>query len=482
MNERSAHDVVLVRAIEATDGAREFWTDADRAWAGRTAAEIVGEQAPDDVFVGRRAALVLERLGDRFPKIGALSRVPTARGALAAVAAIAAFAIGALGVDIGPGHMINLLAPPVLALLVWNLAVYAALLVALAASSRHRVARGPLRRTVVAWFRDVARPVARKPGVPRALAVAFARFAVDWPALAIPLWQQRGARLLHLAAAALALGAIAGLYIRGIALEYRAGWQSTFLDATDVARLLHFVLAPGAWLTGIGIPDAARLQAIAGGSAGENAAPWIHLFAATILLIVIVPRVALAGAAWLRERHLARRFPLALDAAYFQRLLHARREGTAQVVAIPYSFDVPQPNREGLAKLMLRVFEGGVDLAWCAPVPYGDDTLPGLPRAAPAGVVAVFNLTATPERENHGAFAAALAERIAGRAPLAVVVDTSDFIDRFADQRRRLDERETAWREVLEPRRITPLFVRLVEPDLAQAGDVFADPAARATH
>lgn len=479
MNERMARDVVLVRAIEATDGARDFWSDADRAWAGRTAAEIVGEKAPDDSFIGRRAALVLERLTDRFPKARALSRLPATRGVLAPVAAIAAFVIGAAGVDVGPGRMINLLAPPVLALLVWNLAVYVALLVAWAASRHHRGARGPVRRTVVAWFRDVARPVPRKSGVPRALAVAFAQFAASWPALAMPLWQQRATRLLHVAAAALALGAVAGLYLRGVALEYRAGWQSTFLDATDVARLLHFVLAPGAWLTGIAIPGPDRLHAIAGGTAGENAATWIHLYAATLLLVVIIPRLALAGAAWMRGRHLERRFPVALDAAYFQRLLHARREGTARVVAAPYSFDVPQANREGFAKLMLRAFDAGVDVTWCPPVPYGDDALPDLPGAAFAGVVAVFNLTATPERENHGAFVAALAKCAAGRAPLGVVVDTSDFGDRFKDPRRRV-EREAAWREAVGPHGAAPHFVRLVEPDLEQAGDVFADDDARA--
>ena len=76
MNERTAREVVLVRAIELADGAREIWSDADRAWAGRTAAEIVGEKATGDAFLGRRATLVLERFSERFPKVRALSHVP----------------------------------------------------------------------------------------------------------------------------------------------------------------------------------------------------------------------------------------------------------------------------------------------------------------------------------------------------------------------------------------------------------------------
>ncbi|MFI4888590.1 MAG: DUF2868 domain-containing protein, partial [Burkholderiales bacterium] len=109
MNEHTARDVVLVRAIETADGAREIWSDSDRVWAGRAAAEIVGEAAPDATFLGHRAALVLARLTERFPRVHALSRTPSARGWIAPVAGIGAFVIGAAGVDIGPAHRINLL-------------------------------------------------------------------------------------------------------------------------------------------------------------------------------------------------------------------------------------------------------------------------------------------------------------------------------------------------------------------------------------
>jgi hypothetical protein len=482
MNEHTARDVVLVRAIETADGAREIWSDSDRVWAGRAAAEIVGEAAPDATFLGHRAALVLARLVERFPRVHALSRTPSARGWIAPVAGIGAFVIGAAGVDIGPAHRINLLAPPVLALFVWNLAVYVALLAAAIASRRRprAIAQGPVRRAVVAWLRDVTRPL-RESIAPPPLVAAFGRFASDWSTLAMPLWQQRAARLLHGCAAALAAGAIAGLYIRGVALEYRAGWQSTFLDAADVARLLHVVLAPGAWLTGISVPGVDRLRAIAGAGAGENAAPWIHLYAATILLIVIVPRLALAGIAWTRERWLARSFPIALTHSYFQRLLHAWREGTAHVIALPYSFDIPAGHREGLVKLMTRVFQSGVEIAWEPPVAYGDDELPGFPASPVAGVVMVFNLTATPERDNHGALAGALAARVARRAPLIAIVDTSDFIDRFHDQPRRIAERQASWQQELQAQGIEPLFVRLAKPDLREAGAALASRFERAT-
>lgn len=476
MDERSAREAVLVRAIETADGAREIWSDADRAWATRASAEVVGEHARDDSFIARRADLVLERLAERHPRIRALSRLPSARSWLAPLLALLAFVVGAVGADVSPTQRINLLAPPVLALLAWNVGVYVALLASFMTPRRGAAPPGPLRRGVIAWLGEMT-PRIRKSVAPRPIVAAFRRFASEWPALAFPLWLRRTARLLHFGAAMLALGAITGLYVRGIALEYRAAWQSTFLDAQAVARLLKIVLAPGAWLTGIAVPDAAHLATIGADSAGENAARWIHLYAATLAAVVIVPRLVLAAVGWIGERRLERRFPLPLAHAYFQRLLHVWHEGAAKVAVLPYSFDASPSVREGLGKLMARVFDANVDVGWCASTPYGSDALPDFPQSA--SVVALFSLSATPEPENHGAFVDALQRHGAAR-PVAIV-DTTDLVDRMSADPRRIAEREAAWRQMLEAHGVEPLFVRLVEPDLREAGTALATRLERAS-
>jgi hypothetical protein len=460
-----------MRIPHATSCAREVWSDADRVWAGRTAAELVGEHASVGAFVGRRAALALERMAERQPWIARVRHSKVPRAWIGWVVAAVAFVTGAVGVDIGPAHRINLLAPPVLALLVWNIVVYGLLVAALLRRVGHREPHAPdsVRSFAARWL-GAASGTPRDVAASGPVASALARFAVDWTALAAPTWQQRAARVLHVAAAALAAGAIAGLYIRGIALEYRAAWESTFLGPEDVARLLHLVLAPGAALTGIAIPDAAHLRELGGSSPGENAAPWIHLYAATITVVVILPRLALAAIAWFRERRLARRFPLRIDGAYFQRLLHAWREGTVRAVAVAYSFDVPKRNAASLPILLTRVFQAPVDIEWLAPVRYGDDALPPLPPSPLGVVIVVFNLAATPERENHQAFAAAFAGRVGDRAPLVVIVDTTEFADRFRDVPGRIAEREGTWRQVLGAQ---ALFVRLAEPDLRAAAAAF---------
>src|SRR5262245_47733453 len=69
MDETAALNVVAVRAIETADGSRALWSDDDRAWASRAAAEVVGADAPPEIFLARRATLTIERLGARQPTL-----------------------------------------------------------------------------------------------------------------------------------------------------------------------------------------------------------------------------------------------------------------------------------------------------------------------------------------------------------------------------------------------------------------------------
>ena len=470
MNERAARDVTLVRAIETADVDRAIWSDAERTAASRAAAESVGASASDDAFIAERARFTLARIGKRHPNVQSLSRAPAFRAWVTPIVFATAFALGALGADVGPAHQINLLAPPILALIAWNLAVYIVLVATLLVRPR-RGSLGPLRQRIVGWMRDNVGPL-RRSTLPQPLVSAVARFGTDWPALALPLWRMRAASLLHASAAFLAFGAIVGLYVRGIALEYRAAWQSTFLDAQTVAAILHVVLAPGAWLTGIAIPDASHLATIGAASAGENAAPWIHLYAGTILLLVIAPRAVLAAWSFLRELAFVRRFPVPLGEPYFRRLVSAWRGGDARVVAVSYSYAVQTARRESLVRIMTRAFESPVAITWLPDVAYGSDEVPELPQMSLAGVLVVFSLNATPERDNHGAFAAALASRSVGATPLVAVVDTSDFVERFAPERIR--EREAAWEQALALAGIDVIFVRLASPDVQPAADALA--------
>ena len=152
-------------------------------------------------------------------------------------------------------------------------------------------------------------------------------FALLWSRHAAPLTGQRVALVLHVAAAALALGLIAGLYLRGLVLDYRIGWESTFIDAPLVETALGMLLGPASALTGITIPEVAPLRLAPGVQATASAAPWIHLLAVTLLLVVVLPRSLLALLAYGGARHRARHFNLPLVTPYFEGLHPLMRPG-----------------------------------------------------------------------------------------------------------------------------------------------------------
>ena len=470
MNERALLDTLAIRAVETSDVDREVWSDSDRDWATRTAAETVTAAAPPELFLSRRAALALDRLGSRHPAfrrtVLALAWRPWVGIAIMIVALVAGFASD----QIGSAGRINLLAPPMLGLLAWNVAVYSWLAWhALPRTGRARQAEEhPLRRGVTRIAAGMTASMTAN-SVP-ALVRALQAFTLSWSGAVSKLYAARATRILHLAAAVFAVGMLAGLYLRGIAFEYRASWESTFLDAQQVHRLLSLVLVPGSALTGIQVPDVQAIAAIrsSDASAGENAARWLHLFAATVLIVVIVPRVGLGLTAAAFERVRMHKLALPRDDPYALRLLRAFQEGPAHVSVLPYSYHVAAASQEGIRRLLERAFAPSADIEFQAPVAYGGED--ALPHDGPARgpLVALFNLTATPESGSHGAFAAALARR-SPAWPLIAIVDETPYRDRLGEDAARLDARREAWRDVLGAHAVQPVFVDLARPDLATA-------------
>jgi hypothetical protein len=302
-----------------------------------------------------------------------------------------------------------------------------------------------------------------------AVSTVLGVFLAEWARASAPLAAARVGRSLHIAAFAFGLGAIAGMYVRGLVLEYRAGWESTFISADAVHSLLAFVLGPAAALTGIPIAEVPRLEAMRFG-AGENAAPWIHLYAATVALVVLVPRLLLALGTWVAERQLAARFPVALDEPYFARLTRQLGREPARLRVVPYSYQLTPPAVLGLQAIAARLFGPHAEVTVAPGISWGgEDALPdGLVPAGPhALVLVVFSMAATPEAENHGAFLAAVTTAAGRATPVVAIVDESGFRKRFAHEPRRLDERRVAWRELLAARGREPVFADLEAPDHA---------------
>lgn len=449
MTETDARTVLLIRAFESTPSAA--WSPDDSAWASAEARRVDGEEVPFEHFLARRAQLAHARLAQRDVKTGAAAASFGAHAGLGWIAMLIAFVLGVAGDAIGPSQRINILAPPLLALLAWNLVVYLALLLRLDATP------GPLRRLAL-------RATHALPIDP-----AVARFVPDWLRASGALQSARIASVLHAAAAALVIGALASLYLRGIAFEFRAGWDSTFLTPATVHRVLEVVLGPAAFLSGLPLPDVDRLAQLrfAVGN-GENAGPWIHLYAITLGLAVVLPRVLLAAVATARARSLARNFPLALDDDYFVRLRRAFSGERVDALVLPYSYRLPDGADKRLSAALDRIAGPNIALTVLAPLPQGaeDDLQRWLADSPPAQlIVALFAATATPEHETHGTFVRALASHAAARR-LLVLVDEAEFRRRFtgAEGARRLDERRAAWLRLLADQNVEPVFVDLGVP------------------
>jgi hypothetical protein len=356
MNEATAGEVLLLRAYESNGFAP--WTETDRAWASRTALQAVGADAPAEAFLAARAQVALRKLEAFDPVLARWRAWRPWRVEWLLLAAVAGFAVGVLVDRIGGTQRINLLAPPVWAAIAWNLAVYAWLALR---QLRRRAAPGGLRRTLAAGLRRWRlRAVAQGAAPSQAVWQAF---ATDWAARSLPLQAARIALALHVAAAALALGLIAGLYLRGLVLDYRVGWESTFLDTGSVQRLLSVLLASATALSGIALPDTAGLQALRvpqAEGAAASAAPWIHLYALQLLLLVVLPRLALALAAAWRARRGQRHFALPLDEPYFQRLRWLQRGGSIPVRVWPHAHTPAAPALAAAQRLFTRVCGDGV--------------------------------------------------------------------------------------------------------------------------
>lgn len=462
MNEDRAREVTLLQAFETVQPPGSSWTEDDRAWATRVALE--DGAADTETFVARRARHALQRLAPREPSAAKWLARRLWQRRWIAWSALAGLIIGLLADSIGSSQRINLLAPPLWAVLAWNAVVFLLLL-------GHALARLLMRKTrpggLVRLMQRLLRFGRGLPGPANAgSASALQTFATLWLRRSAPLSTARAATLLHVAAAALALGLIAGMYLRGLVLDYRAAWESTFLTADAAHAILASVLAPAVAISGIALPDAATfelLRSAHGSSApGAPAAAWIHLLALTLLLFVVLPRTLLALADALRARWLAAHVALPLGDAYFQRLDRQQHGDVAQVVVLPYASTPSAQAALGLRAMLAPALGDGLQIRVAPTMAFGaeDETAAALPPGTTLAV-ALFDLAATPEAENQGRFAQQLAARVPPGAAAIVLVDEATFGRRFGADSARFAERRDSWRVFAETLGTLPVFVDL---------------------
>lgn len=469
MNEQLARDVVLVRAIETSDMGHAVLSDDDRMYASRSARELAQWQAADrksdvtfELFLQQRSEQILKRLAERTPAIKPLIQGHGAGSWFAIGLPLLALLVGALLDRIADPHRVDLLSLPLLGIIGWNVIVYVCVLV-FALIPAKKTGAGMLRR-----FSVGSAQVPRK--LPEALAAGLTRFIAEWTELSAKLSRARLARTFHLAAAAFALGAIVSLYARGLTSQYGAGWESTFLNATQVHQILSWIFAPALLifpLQGFTLADVEALH-FTGVTLTGSGARWVHLYAATVLLLVVLPRCLLAIAYQLRVAIMRRNFPLDIGQPYFRKLSgQVGNVDPGLLRVLPYSYTLDEARDRGLATIAAALLGEQARVMLRPSLAYGEDPVDAIGPDAPGVTVTavLFSLAATPEKENHGAVLDQL--RRASPRGIAVLVDESSLTQRAGNQPGadgRLAERTALWRQFCHAHGCTATIVNLLEP------------------
>jgi uncharacterized protein DUF2868 len=361
-----AAKILLVRAIEESEPATAVSPEADAA-----ASAARGDAGELDWLLHRATHRLALDLAPYAPLLH-LADAPHAPAWLFAIP----FAVGLLSNWLGTTGQIHVLYNPIAVLVAWNLALYAALvaapLVARAVRSRRTHAAPPapaapvaraaparprgarswlLRRAAPTFFFRMRRDVERGAAGAAFAARVARRFWSLWidAAGALPAGNVR--RILHGGAAALAVGAVAGMLVRGVFFEYAMVWRSTFVrDPAVVADVLRIALGPASLVQGHALPTAADAERMMS-AAGVPAAPWIALWVVTAGLFVLVPRAVLVAEATLRRRVRARRIELSLDDPYYEALLAGVRRAEIERIQGEIDGDV----RAEIARLVASI-------------------------------------------------------------------------------------------------------------------------------
>ena len=486
MDENAARQVMLVRAIESTDTARQVLSDDDRTYASQSAQALAQWDASSSksavtpaLFLQKRAGLILKRIEERTPSFGTLTARKNWLHSLANALPVLALLSGVLADRISDPHRVDLLSAPLLLIIGWNGVVYALLLfcwLAAAWSSSSSASRAdPAQRGWIARLSSIGAGMPAK--LPQPLATAVAAFAVDWLAASAPLTQARIQRAIHFSAAAFALGAVVSLYVRGLLSQYQAGWESTFLDAQQVHTALSMLFLPAMsvfQLPGFSLAQVQALELPQSGAAIAGA-QWVHLYAATLLLLVILPRLVLAGAARWKETKLSTDFPIDLRHPYFRKLTQNIGPALPAVLRVfPYSFTVDEGRDKGLNTIAKLLLGERASVMLRPSTGYGQAPagVPGVGTADNPDVghtVILFNLNATPEQENHGAFLDHFVQR--GVPGFSVLIDESGYLERMGAQAAgaaRVRERIALWRDFCAQHKTRATVVNLLHPEARQ--------------
>lgn len=427
--------------------------------AGLASEEITGDvlEERSESFLDKRAEwLEREAVGWRGELIRVLDLlcVPQGRWSWALAGWVLALLTGYWFTDLGQASEFNLLALPLVGLLAWNAVVIVLGVLCELIPTSAVAGRG-------GWVAEfLAHGISRMgkatkevgSGVGETVRTRFEELA--WP-LAWRRLQMRLRMWLHVAAALLAIGGAAALYARGWSHEYRAVWESTLLGESEAKAFFETLFKPASKVLHVPVP----LDQIAGmhrtfGKVEQPAPalPWIHLYAGTLLVLIVLPRLLLASLGVARCCRVIAQPARALNwGGYLRSLLRAVEGGSERIQVLVHAIEPTATHREVWDRGVRERF-GGMARAEYLRIPAGEeDEFAADWQPVCANLVMLFNMATTPEAEVQRRLVSDVRQRLLTKhaePELIVLLDGTSLAGRWSPEK--VAGREQLWSQMVE--------------------------------
>lgn len=348
MNERDILPILLIRSLEESDP-NYFTPDVQL-----DSLIVSGEDENDISLIRKRAHYLFQKLPETIKDIPWTLQLPRK---WAVIVCAAVFFLGIVFNYLGPGDKIHVIYNPVVLLILWNMCIFAVFLFRNFFMKGRPGRKEPPRRSETGQS-GTSHPDHTAPARPGYTSSAFflifrkiwfffhqqatkkkrdikdvpspvqasSRYLELWWDMNQHIFFSRFARFIHILAVCLIIGALSGIYLRGLFFEYNIIWKSTFIhDPEDIALILNAIFGLPAQLLHRTLLDEPGISMLMGPD-GVPAAPWIHLFALSAFMFVIPQRFFLMFLESWRIRSLSGKMTINPDEPYYARCVRLARD------------------------------------------------------------------------------------------------------------------------------------------------------------
>ena len=274
----------------------------------------------DEEFIAKRANYLFKLLPSSVKLVANVNRFP---GNWVKLALFTTFVIGLLSNYLGPSKLIHVVYNPLTILLVWTILIYLIMILKsfwkirlpktdfkpkqvfndqIPESDDDKKKKNKSSNFLLDWvIGGIVKGIIqlRSKFVDNSTKVTVLKkiipaFWISYKEVAGRTLILRFKSLMNVSAVGLLIGALAGVYLRGLIFNYNIIWQSTFVSNPETIRLILNVLFGPANLIIDGQWVSMEMVKSLLNPEGTLADQWIHKMALTTMLFIFIPRTALA--------------------------------------------------------------------------------------------------------------------------------------------------------------------------------------------